>query len=114
MTSKDRRDELLGVEEAENSSCSDDDVHDNKSSTKLVHIRDEVVAHPSSAELDLLGSHVKDIFDAKLLQVNPKAASYKADPNSEFDKLRRRVSYLSYGKRSSGGPVIPANMQIHN
>ena len=56
-------------------------------------------------ELYKLGNKVKNQYDNKVYEIQPRAANHQLG-NSEFDKLRKRVFYLNYDKRkkSQGDP----------
>ena len=53
------------------------------------------------------------MFNNKLSEVEVKQA-VPSQAETNFDKLRKRVAYLSYNKRNkSSEPSVPYNMQIH-
>ena len=67
-------------------------------------------------ELATLGENLKSGLDQKVsivqgAHINPP----KATQETEFDKLRKRVSYLCYNKKKAvKQSFVPQNLQIHD
>jgi hypothetical protein len=62
-------------------------------------------------EIDVMAEGVKKLYEQKIREFDAK--EYQREVNTDFDKLRKRVAYLSYNRKKPK-PIVSANMQIHD